>query len=32
VRFKNNPHHADNPIDLAGYSALAGEIASRDKD
>ena len=32
VRFKNNPQHVDNPIDLAGYSALAGEIASRDKD
>jgi hypothetical protein len=32
VRFKNNPQHMDNPIDAAGYAALAGEIASRHKD
>ena len=31
VRFKNNPQHADNPIDAVGYSALAGEIALRQK-
>jgi hypothetical protein len=29
VRFKNNPQHTDNTIDAAGYSALAGEIASQ---
>ena len=29
VRFKNNPQHVDNPIDAAGYAALAGEIATR---
>jgi hypothetical protein len=29
VRFKNNPQHVDNPIDVAGYAALAGEIATR---
>jgi hypothetical protein len=32
VRFKNNRQHMDNPIDAAGYAALAGEIASRHKD
>jgi len=31
VRFKNNPQHMDNSIDAAGYSALAGEIASGHK-
>lgn len=31
VRFKNNPLHADNSIDAAGYAALAGEIALRAK-
>lgn len=29
VRFKNSPQHIDNPIDAAGYAALAGEIASQ---
>ena len=29
VRFKNSPQHVDNPIDIAGYAALAGEIASQ---
>ena len=29
VRFKNSPQHIDNPIDVAGYAALAGEIASK---
>ena len=27
ARFKNNPTHIDNTIDMAGYAALAGEIA-----
>jgi hypothetical protein len=31
VRFKNSPQHVDNTIDVAGYAALAGEIALRDK-
>jgi hypothetical protein len=31
VRFKNNPANVDNTIDVAGYSALAGEIASEHK-
>ena len=29
VRFKNNPQHLDTSVDVAGYAALAGEIASR---
>ena len=28
ARAKSNPMHADNAIDAAGYSALAGEIGS----
>ncbi len=28
ARAKSNPAHADNWIDAAGYSALAGEIGS----
>ena len=28
ARSKSNPMHADNAIDAAGYSALAGEIGS----
>jgi len=28
ARFKNNPAHIDNSVDLCGYSALAGEMAS----
>jgi hypothetical protein len=26
ARFKGNPSHTDNAIDLCGYAALAGEI------
>ena len=26
ARFKGNPQHTDNAIDLCGYAALAGEI------
>jgi len=29
VRFKGNPSHIDNAIDMCGYSALAGEIGQR---
>jgi hypothetical protein len=28
VRFKGNPTHVDNAIDMCGYSALAGEIGA----
>jgi hypothetical protein len=27
ARFRGNPGHIDNAIDLAGYAALAGEIS-----
>jgi hypothetical protein len=26
IRFKNNPHHIDNSIDIAGYAAILGEL------
>lgn len=29
ARAKGNPHHLDNFVDAAAYSALAGEIAQR---
>jgi hypothetical protein len=29
ARAKHNPHHLDNFVDAASYSALAGEIANR---
>ena len=29
VRFKGNPSHVDNAIDMCGYSALAGEIGQQ---
>ena len=29
ARFKHNPTYADNAIDMAGYAALAGELATR---
>jgi hypothetical protein len=32
VRFKGNPTHIDNAIDMCGYSALAGEIAQLAQD
>ena len=28
ARFKNNPGHEDNAVDLVGYGALMGELAS----
>ena len=28
VRFRGNPGHTDNALDMVGYAALAGEIAS----
>ena len=31
VRFKGNPLHVDNAIDMCGYSALAGEIGQRSE-
>jgi hypothetical protein len=31
VRFKNNPSHIDNAIDMCGYSALAGELGQQAK-
>jgi hypothetical protein len=31
VRFKGNPSHVDNAIDMCGYSALAGEIGQRSE-
>ena len=27
ARFRGNPGHTDNAVDIAGYAALAGEIA-----
>ena len=32
ARLKTSPTHADNWIDLAGYAACGGEIATRGKD
>lgn len=31
ARFKTNPAHMDNAIDMAGYAALAAEIAGGRK-
>jgi hypothetical protein len=28
ARYRNNPSHADNAIDLAGYAAIAGELGA----
>ena len=28
ARFRKNPGHADNAIDMAGYAALAGEMGT----
>lgn len=30
ARFKNTPGHLDHAVDMAGYAALAGEIAARE--
>jgi len=30
ARAKHDPTHIDNAIDIAGYAALAGEIATKD--
>lgn len=30
VRFKNTPGHPDHTIDICGYSAIAGELATGD--
>jgi hypothetical protein len=30
ARIKSNPQHADNWIDIAGYAACGGEIATGD--
>ena len=29
ARFKGNPSHTDNAIDLCGYAALAGEMGNK---
>ena len=31
ARFKGNPQHTDNAIDLCGYAALAGEIGHKNQ-
>jgi hypothetical protein len=31
ARFKGNPQHTDNAIDLCGYAALAGEIGDKNQ-
>lgn len=31
ARIANSPQHADNWIDLAGYAACGGEIATEEK-
>jgi len=28
ARFSNNPAHLDGPIDICGYAAIAGELAT----
>jgi hypothetical protein len=28
ARYRNNPSHSDNAIDLAGYAAIAGELGA----
>jgi hypothetical protein len=30
ARIRSNPKHADNWIDIAGYAACGGEIATGD--
>lgn len=30
VRFQNNSEHIDNPIDIAGYAAILGELSDFD--
>jgi hypothetical protein len=32
ARFKGNPQHTDNAIDLCGYAALAGEIGNKTNE
>lgn len=29
ARVKNNHHHADNFVDICGYSAIAGELSAK---
>ena len=31
ARYKKNPSHVDNAIDMAGYSAIAGELGQQDE-
>ena len=30
ARYKKNPSHTDNAIDMAGYAAIAGELGGND--
>jgi hypothetical protein len=32
VRYKKNPSHIDNAIDLCGYAAIAGELGQIKHD
>lgn len=32
ARFKNTPSHSDHTIDICGYAAIAGELATRRAD
>lgn len=32
ARFSNTPSHADHSIDICGYAAIAGELATEGKD